>query len=107
MWTKFFDMHSGGCVKVPPYEIIYIEAESENEAIEIFETRFDRDPFNITCDCCGNDYSLSEYDTLEEATEYDRRYKNLVTTRKIPIPLSEYVNSDDILIIKSPRSSTG
>ena len=26
MWTRFMDMHSGGGMKEPPYEYIFIEA---------------------------------------------------------------------------------
>lgn len=60
MWTKFFDMSSGGSEKLDA-GVIWIEA-SEDEAIPIFEQIFDRDPYNVTCACCGSDYSVYETD---------------------------------------------
>ena len=70
-WTEFWDMHSGGGRKLR-WEEIYIEAPRA-EAERIFEALFDRDPNNVTCDCCGGDYSISEYDSLDEATKYERK----------------------------------
>lgn len=64
-WTRFYDMASGGDHK-EPFDVIYIEAP-EAEAERIFSERFGHDPGNITCDCCGSDYSVSEYESLEEA----------------------------------------
>jgi hypothetical protein len=71
MWTKFTDMHSGGPAKVRGAENIYIEAR-QRVAIEVFERVFSRDPNNVTCYCCGEDYSISEHDTLAQATAYAR-----------------------------------
>lgn len=71
MVYKFTDMNSGGFTK-SKYKTILIQCENETEAMELFEARFDRNPRNITCDCCGYDYSISEYDSLEEATAFDR-----------------------------------
>ena len=70
MWTSFRDMHSGGSRKLQ-WDNIFIEAPEE-EAKLIFYNRFDRHPFNITCDCCGEDYSVSEYKSLEQATGFYR-----------------------------------
>lgn len=58
MWTRFYDMCSGGDQKLQA-EIIWVEA-GEVEASEVFERVFQRDPFNVTCECCGADYSVSE-----------------------------------------------
>ena len=71
MWTAFWDMHSGGDCKLQ-WEKIYIEAP-EREAKSIFHNRFERDPDNVTFNCCGEDYSTYEYDSLELATEYHRK----------------------------------
>jgi len=60
VWTQFYDMHSGGSKKLD-WETIYIET-SKNIAEEYFEVKFGRSPFNISCDCCGPDYSVSECD---------------------------------------------
>ena len=71
MWTRFMDMHSGGGMKEPPYEYIFIEAP-EDEAKVIFYNRFGHNPERVTCTCCGDDYSISENKTIKEATAYDR-----------------------------------
>ena len=71
-WTHFWDMPSGGGCKEAPYGHIFIEAPLE-EAVRIFYNRFGHSPYRVSCTCCGEDYSVSEYDTLEEATAYQRR----------------------------------
>ena len=58
-FVQFFDMHSGGECKLGA-ENIYIEADSEDTAIEVFEAVFYRDPHHVTCNCCGQDYSVYE-----------------------------------------------
>jgi len=62
IWTQFQDMHSGGRTKVviddTEYDQIYIEAP-EAEAVEVFRRKW-RDPRNVTCDCCGGDYSIKD-----------------------------------------------
>ena len=42
-WTHFWDMHSGGRLKIEPYHHIHIEAP-ESVAVSIFAERFGRDP---------------------------------------------------------------
>jgi hypothetical protein len=49
-------MNSGGKAKTP-YETIYIEAPFE-VADQIFQEKFGRDPDNVTCECCGPDFSF-------------------------------------------------
>lgn len=73
MWTEFKDMHSGGSQK-EEWSEIFIEAPEE-EAKIIFYNRFGHNPDRVTCTCCGNDYSINEYETLEEATAYERGCK--------------------------------
>lgn len=58
MWTRFMDMCSGGSYKLDASDI-WIEAPYY-DAIELFEAIFERDPDNITCPCCGPDYSIDE-----------------------------------------------
>ena len=58
LFTKFMDMHSGGGCKLGA-EYIYIQAD-EDDATAIFKGVFDIDPYNVTCDCCGEDYSIYE-----------------------------------------------
>ena len=49
-----------------------VEAPLE-EAVRIFYNRFGHNPYRVSCTCCGEDYSVTEHDTLEEATEFERR----------------------------------
>lgn len=69
-WTRFMDMHSGGGQKGPADKIL-IEAP-EAEARVIFYNRFGLNPDRVSCTCCGEDYSVSEEESLAEATAYDR-----------------------------------
>ena len=75
MWTQFMDMHSGGGSK-EDHEFIYIEAP-ESEAKVVFYNRFGHNPERVTCTCCGEDYSISESKTLEDATGYERGCDNV------------------------------
>lgn len=68
MWTHFWDMHSGGSQK-EDFAHCFIEAP-EDEACQIFYNRFGHNPHRITCTCCGGDYSITEYETLEGAMKY-------------------------------------
>ncbi len=70
MWTRFHDVHSGGGKK-EKFARCYIEAPEE-EAIVIFYNLFGHSPERVTCTCCGADYSISEGETLEEITAYER-----------------------------------
>lgn len=91
MWTKFMDMYSGGGKK-EKWEYIYIEA-SEVEAKIIFYNRFGHNPERVTCTCCGKDYSISEYETLEKAIKYDLEWG------KITLDNYLYLESDNTLVI--------
>src|SRR4051812_22539864 len=91
-WTRFMDMHSGGGVKEAPYQVIYIEAPLP-EAEVIFFNRFGHNPQRVTCTCCGSDYSISEDDTLAQASGYDRGCQHLETPRD-PETM-RYVRPDD------------
>ena len=55
-FTYFFDMSSGGGSKLDT-DNIYIEAKKSLAKV-VFERVFDRDPENVTCQCCGCDYSI-------------------------------------------------
>lgn len=67
-YTTFFDMHSGGGRK-SKYEL-YILAGDKEAATEEFKKLTGRDPDHVTCYCCGEDYSVVEYDTLEDALQH-------------------------------------
>lgn len=69
-WTQFMDMNSGGGKK-EKWAYIYIEAP-EDEAETIFYNRFGHNPHRVSCTCCGSDYAITESDSLEKATAYER-----------------------------------
>lgn len=71
--TQFMDMHSGGKLKLPPYQYIYLEAPSEHEATELFTSYFGISPFNTTCKCCGQDFYIEDFESFDEASAYQRR----------------------------------
>ena len=79
-WFQFHDMHSGGGLKTQ-WHHIFIEAPDEETACRIFTKRTDRDPRNVTCDCCGEDYSINEAVSLAQATGYERGCRSLITPR--------------------------
>ena len=110
MWTHFYDMHSGGDCKEPPYGHIFIEAK-EDEAVTIFYNRFGHNPLRVTCTCCGEDYSISEEKTLLQVSGYMRgctheegkgyidkpsqhSYSNRYLTRQ------EFLKRPDVLVIR-------
>lgn len=62
MWTEFFDLHSGGSAQTK-YSSIFIELP-KSEAIVYFTENFS-DPYNVTCECCGQDYSVYEVDEAD------------------------------------------
>ena len=58
MFTRFFDMSSGGTEK-EDFCTLYVELP-EDEAVEWFEEKYGHSPYNVTCECCGQDYSFHE-----------------------------------------------
>jgi len=68
MFTKFFDMSSGGREK-EEYTTITVNLPEE-EAVKWFEEKFGHHPYNVTCNCCGEDYSVSEAKELETLLKY-------------------------------------
>lgn len=112
VWTHFWDMHSGGGQKLD-WGHIYIEAP-EAEARGTFEKLFGRDPNHVTCNCCGEDYSVSEEESLEQASAYQRHCAFDQATGKYVeqgdptyakygqnhIPLADYVTRPDVRIVR-------
>jgi len=108
-WTLFWDMHSGGTTKQEPYEKIYIEAP-ELEAKIIFVNRFGHHPEAVYCECCGENYSIEESDSLGKITAYFRGCRfDEKTNTFVEHPsafhkfktLEEYEKQEDVLIIRS------
>lgn len=95
-WYRYMDMSSGGGQKTE-WGHIYVEANTRGEADAVFEDRTGRSPYYVTCSCCGEDYSVTEDDTLEEASEYDRRDKRNPVRF---VPVDEYAARPDVLIIR-------
>jgi hypothetical protein len=108
-WTQLWDMHSGGGLKLPPWHYIYIELP-EAEATAYFEQRFERDPYNETCDTCGPDYCFAEAEDLAQLTAYHRgcawdsateqwceepRY-----TSQPVVSVDQYIEQPDVLVIR-------
>lgn len=96
--THIWDMHGGGYTKTP-YDHIFIEA-SEVEAAEELYRRFGVDVDDVTCQCCGGDFSISEYDSIDEATRYHR------TTYGEPEPsvsVEDYIGRTEILYVPADQ----
>lgn len=91
VWTRFMDMHSGGGQKLD-WAKVYIEAPEE-DAAKVFMHRFGRNPNNITCSCCGEDYSFRDSETLEQASAFDRHCK-------FDDKLKKYVEEPDPTYVK-------
>lgn len=110
MWTQFMDMHSGGSLK-HGVQYIYIEAPKE-EAKSVFYSRFGTNPERVTCTCCGGDYSITESETLEQASAFERGCKHDKESRSfMELPekdsfrwqayqtIEEYLKHGDIQVI--------
>ena len=105
-WTQFWDMKSGGGPK-EDFTRCYIEAP-EDVAKVIFYNRYGHNPERVTCTCCGEDYSISTYDSLREATMYQRG-ATLVDGKEVPdthaifkldyTPLEDYIKREDVEVI--------
>lgn len=111
-WTIFWDMHSGGSLKTP-YHYILIQA-GEDDATAIFGALFDQNPNSVACNCCGQNYCVSEYENFTAATGFHRalaydkdkggyiegegqiRYDKTVAT---PIPAIVFANEKDVCVI--------
>jgi len=107
MWTKFWDMASGGSHK-EKWDHIYIESVEE-EAKIIFFNRFKHNPNRVSCTCCGEDYDICEYQSLKEATAFDRGcaydgenkcyLENIESGYKEYQSVEDYLKNENVLII--------
>jgi hypothetical protein len=91
-WTQFWDMSSGGGQKLD-WGLIFIEAPLD-QAVRVFQNRFGRNPYRVTCTCCGADYSVDEANSLEEATAYFRKceWRGKGYDLSTGIPLAKYLS---------------
>lgn len=108
-WTHFLDNCCGG-TKEGSLEHIFIEA-GVDEAKVIFYNRFGHSPSRVSCTFCGDDYSTSEYATLEEASA-GQRGAEFVNGQDGPqqgvayawqnyVVLDDYVKHNDVLVIRA------
>lgn len=98
MWTIFWDMHSGGGQK-EKWSLIFIEAPEE-EATTIFYNRFGHNPNRVSCTCCGEDYSVSSEESLEQITAYHRGCdygENGYVERPNPKGYKDYASLEDFM----------
>ena len=97
-WTLFWDMYSGGGRK-EKFSKCFIEAPAR-EAQVVFYNRFGHLACNVTCDCCGPDYSISESDTLDDLSEFHR---SRGYPKRLTLPLNDWLENvkddEDILVI--------
>lgn len=108
-WTQFWDMHSGGYTKTD-YDMIYIQAP-EDEATKIFIEMFGQHPDTVGCRCCGENFSVSEYDDgLARASAFQRRvtvHDDGTETQdgmwsgpgSKSMKLTEYCEQDSVLVV--------
>jgi hypothetical protein len=88
MWWKYFDVYSGGKQKTE-WSNIYVEATSEIEANKIFTEKTGRIPDNVTCECCGDDYIVTNHIDLDRAIGLARG----------EMSVDEYVALPNVLVI--------
>lgn len=74
--TLFSDLYSGGS-RSSNFDYGYILAE-EQSAVEQFSETYG-DPYTIGCPCCGSNYSVIEFDSLEELLSYHPDARELAT----------------------------
>jgi hypothetical protein len=102
MWTCFFDVRSGGGLKLD-WQHIFIQADEET-ACRIFEEKFGRNPHNVTCECCGEDYAITEDTDLFQVTGFERNCKYDKTAKKyVESPGKNYVMLADYLQCKEVK----
>lgn len=89
---RFYDLSGGGYQKVDGKKYIYIQADDITSACNEFVRLFNVDPCNTTCDCCGPDYSITEFRDIAEATYFDRSDYD---TREEIETVSEYFTNNN------------
>jgi hypothetical protein len=94
--AKFQDLLSGGILKVKGKDIIYMET-APGTSRDAFKEYFGFDPLNTYCDCCGKDFCISEFDSLENATHKERT-RDRDENGKIPNTES-YIKKRDIQFV--------
>lgn len=103
-WFKYDQNNSGGVFIGPAYNV-YVEAFDDDQANEIAEQNgvyFDGVDEGIDCECCGDRWSRSWYDSMEgnketisakesKCWDWDRRWNK---GKKDPIPVALFIHLD-------------
>ena len=58
IWTHIWDMHGGGNTKTDCHHI-FIQP-NEEDAMRWANWKWSIHPYDVTCSCCGNDFSIDE-----------------------------------------------
>lgn len=114
-WTLFSDAHAEGFLKFKDYEFIIIEGKEE-EALSLFMNITNVDPKKVTCTCCGQHYSIREYDSVFQATAFERgcHYDNSLKCyveeiSDFPIigyaTIEDFIKRDNVLVIFADGTS--
>lgn len=106
MWTRFRDMHSGGGQKTG-FDHIYVELP-ERQAVTWFKQYFNRNPYNTTCRTCGDDFSISEGESIQKLTSFQRNARVNDDGTEVPestwgkyLTLEEYGDLDEAFIMSA------
>lgn len=114
-WTLFEDAFAEGTLKFHDYQWIIVEGKGE-KAVRLFKDVTLLDPFKVTCKCCGQHYSIREYDSVFQATgyqrgcQYDKELEAYIEAQSdFPIvpykPLEEFLKHSDVLIVYADGST--
>jgi hypothetical protein len=93
-------MSSGGSQKTL-YKHIFIEA-SETQAAAEFIRRFDQYPDDVACGCCGENFAVHEYDSIEAATRYHRTASMGLYGRP-ELSVEEFCALEDVLYVPTDQ----
>lgn len=106
-WREFTDILTGGEPKTC-FRYVFVEGD---DAVARFESEFEHDPAQESCECSVEDFPVSTFATLEEATAYllDCRYADRRETRvEEPAedadaiePLDDFVTRPEVRVIPS------
>lgn len=114
-WTIFEDAYADGKLKFKDYEWIIVEG-SEETALPLFMKMTKVDPKRVTCTCCGQHFSIREYDSVFQATgfqrscQYDKELKSYVEQEDDFViahykTLETFLEEDNVLIIFADGST--
>lgn len=110
VWTLFKDMYADGYFQHKGIEFYLVEAR-EKDAIGMFMDETKCDPTRTTCKCCGQHFSILEYDSVFQATgserncRYDKELDLFIEEQDVSgsllkyKSLKEFLSQQNVLII--------